>query len=154
MVSNGGEKAPASDGQGANFFDREHQVRLGMRATRAELTARASLLASRPRRVRLAEGGDILDRGDGASKILNILRNYFAPDAADAVRRQVVRFVRFRRTDQPIDEYAVDFGLFRRKAEPAMETGAGAPDQFISISRMDHPALSLRGKSLLMKIYY
>ena len=104
MVSRGGEKVPALDGRGAHFLDYEHQVHLGMRTARTEIPARASLLISHmrpaPRQACLAAGGDIPDRADGVSKILDILRTYSAPEAVDAIHQQVMRFMRFRRADQ------------------------------------------------------
>ena len=63
-------------------------------AARAEIPARASLLISRgqpaPRQVCLAEGGDILDRGDGVSKISDALQTYFAPESVYAIRKLVM----------------------------------------------------------------
>ena len=91
-----------------------------------------------PRPVCLAEGSDILDRGDGFSKILNISRNYSTLEAVDAIHQQVVRFMRLRRTDQPVDVYIAEFDLLRRKAEFEMDMGAGCPEQFISILRIDN----------------
>ena len=87
---------------------------------------------SASRKVCLAAGGDYLDNQDGVGRILGILRNYFAPDAADAIHRQVVRFTHFRRAEQPIDEYIAEFDLLRRKSAPKMEAGAGFPEQSIS----------------------
>ena len=85
-----GEKAPAFDVRGANLLDYEHRAHTWMGATRTELTARASLLALHmqlaPRQVCPAEGSDTSDHGDGAPRILEISRSYFAPEAADAIR--------------------------------------------------------------------
>ena len=66
-------------------------------------------------------------------------RSRFAPEAADASRQQVMRFTNYRRTDQSIDEYIVEFDLLRRKAESKMEVGAGFPGRFASILRMSNP---------------
>ena len=89
MVSRGGEKVPAVDVRRASFFDSEHQVHSWMRAARAELPARASLLILRtqpaPRQVCLAESSAVLYQSDGVSKILDILRSYIAPEAVDAI---------------------------------------------------------------------
>ena len=79
-----------------------------------------------------------------------ILRNCFAPEAADAIRHQVTRYVRFRGADQSIDEYIAEYDLLRRKAESEMEMGAGYPEQFVSVLRMDNAALSRHEKSLVM----
>ena len=151
MGSPGGDKSPVCDRRGANFLDYEHQVDLWMRAARAELTARASLLVLRtqptPRQVCLAGGGDISGHGDGATGILDISRGYLAPEAAGAIRQQVVRFISYRRTDQSIDDYVAEFVPLRSEAESRMEMGAGSPEQFASILRMSYAGLSRPEKS-------
>ena len=95
MVSRSSEKARAFDGRGAHFLECGRQVHMWVRTTRAEASARASVLILQmqpaPRQVCLAEGRGILGRSDGVTKILEILRNYFAPDAVDAIRQQVIR---------------------------------------------------------------
>ena len=103
-----------------------------------------------PRQVCLAEGSDILDHSDGVAEILNILRNYFAPEAVGAIHQQLMRFMRFRRTDQSVDENIAEYDLLRQKAEPEMEMGAGFPEQFASKLNMDNAALSRHEKSLVM----
>ena len=79
-----------------------------MRAIRTELAARASKLALQPqpapRRVCLAEGSNKLDLGDGVTRILGNLRSYFAPEAADAIHKRVMRVTNYRRLDPPIVE--------------------------------------------------
>ena len=95
-----------------------------------------------PRQVCLAEGSDILGRSDEVAKISDILRNYLAPETFDAVRQQVMRLISFRRTDQSIIGYIVEYDLLRRMAEAKMAMGAGSPKQFASIWRMDKAALS------------
>ena len=87
-------------------------------------------------------------RSDGDAAILGILRNYFAPEAAYAIHQQVTRFVRCTRADQSIDASMVEYDLLWRKAESNMEMGAGFPDQFVSILRVNNDALSYRQKSL------
>ena len=154
MAPQGGEKAPASDGRGAHFLDYEHQVHLWMRTTRNEASGRASVLILRtqpaPRRVCLAEGSDIMSRSDGVTKILKILRKYFAPEAADAIRQQVMRYMRSRRPDRSIDEYIPEYDLLRRKAKSKMEMGTGSPAQFTPVLRMDNAAVPRHAKSLVM----
>ena len=49
-----------------------------------------------PRQDCLAEGSDILDQCDGVTQILDISRSYFAPEAAEAIRHQVMRFMNYR----------------------------------------------------------
>ena len=110
-----------------------------------ELAARALSLAlspgPAPRQVCLVEGGDVLGRHDGVSPTWAILRTSFAPEAADAIRQQVMKFTRYRRSGPFSDEYFVEFDPLRRKAESKMETGAGFPEQFVSILRMHYAGL-------------
>ena len=73
----------------------------------------------------------------GVARILEILRSYFAPEAADATRQQVARFLNY----QSIDEYVVEYDLLRRRAESKMEMGAGFPEQFVSILRGSNAGL-------------
>ena len=95
----------------------------------AELAACASLLVFHmipaPRQVCRAEGGDVLGRHDGATRILDILRSYLAPEAADAIRQQVARFANYRRSGQSVNGYSAEFGLLRAKAASKMEMEMG-----------------------------
>ena len=103
-----------------------------MRATKTEPAIPASLFVLRvhsaPRPVCLAAGGDVLGHHDGVARIMEILRSYLAPEAADAIHQQVVRFAHYRRSDLSIDEYTAEFDLLQRKAESKMEMGAGIPE--------------------------
>ena len=98
-----------------------------MRATRTEASGRASVLISHmhpaPRQVCLADSNDILGRSDGVNEILEISRNYPAPAAADAIHQEVMRYMRLKRTEQSIAEYAAEYYLLRRKAEPKWKWG-------------------------------
>ena len=66
------------------------------------------------------------------TRTLEILRNYFDPEAVGSKYLEVVRFTQYRRTDQTIDEYIAKFNLLWREAESKMEMGAGFPEQFTS----------------------
>ena len=82
------EKVPTSDGEGASFQDYEQQVRVWMCTAKMEPSNRAAASViftnSVARQVCLSAGGDILENADGASRMLKISRNYFAPAAADS----------------------------------------------------------------------
>ena len=65
----------------------------------------------------MAHGGSI-------SQILNISRNYFALEAADANRQQVRRFMRFRRTDRSVGECVVEIELLCGEAGFKKDMGA------------------------------
>ena len=123
-----------------------------MRATKTEPASRASLsvlqLRSAPQQVRSAERGDVLGRRDGVVRILEILRSHFAPEAADAIHQQVMRFMHYRRAGQWIDEYVLEFDPLRRKAESKIEMGAGFPEHFISILRVNNAGLPRQEKPL------
>ena len=51
-----------------------------------------------------------------------LLRNYFAPAAADSVYQEVIRCSQFKRACQTTFEYLARFGLLRRKAKSEMHT--------------------------------
>ena len=55
----------------------------------------------------------------------------------------------FRCTDQSIDAYTAWGDPLRRKSESEMEIGAGCPEQFVSLLRMDNAALSCHEESLV-----
>ena len=118
MVTPGPDKVPVSDGRGTSFLDFEKHVPMGMRATKTELANRAPPLAlkinSALRQVCVAAGGDYLGDQNGLARILDMPRNYFAADTADAIRQQVMRFMRFRSAERVIDEFAVQFDFLRR----------------------------------------
>ena len=106
MAPPGTDKAPVFDGRGASFLDFDKQVHQWMRATKTELAARTSLLVLHmqpaPRQVPLAECEDVSGRHNKDTRMLEILRSYFAPEAADAIRQQVMRFMNCRRSDQAL----------------------------------------------------
>ena len=86
------------------------------------------------------------------TRILSVLRSFFAPEAADAIRQQVARFTNCRRSYQSIDECILEFDPLRRKAESEMETGAGFPEQFVATLRMNNAGLPRKEESLVMAI--
>ena len=92
MASRSGEEASSFDGRRAHFLGYENQVDLWMRTARAEVYARPPFSVSHvqpvPREVCLGGGSDISDHSGGVAKILNILRNCFAPEALDKIHQQ------------------------------------------------------------------
>ena len=94
VAASGNEKVPVFDGRATSFWDYEQQVYLCMRATKPGLVARASLvilhMQPAPRQVCLAEGCGLLARRDGATQILDILRNYSAPETANAIHQHAM----------------------------------------------------------------
>ena len=79
------------------------------------------------------EGGDALTHGEGVESILNISREYFAPDASDHVYRQVVKFAQYKHADQTLGRYLPEFGILRRKAEARVEMGNALPGVSVPI---------------------
>ena len=85
---------PAFDGKGSSFSNYDQQVRLWLRVANLEPPKRAPALIPRMdtavRKVYVAAGSGIILSGDGADRLTNILRENFAPGAADSVYREVV----------------------------------------------------------------
>ena len=106
MGPRGGGQLPAFDGRGANFPDYDRQAHLRMWAysrfkcsllelARAELSARVATSAPHAAgrlawNYRLRRAAIFSGHGDGGAKILDILRSYPSPEAAGAIRQQVV----------------------------------------------------------------
>ena len=150
----GPARVPVFGGRGTSFLDFEQEFHLQMRAMGTDPASLACFLVLRmhsaPRQVCLAAGGHFLDNQHGVARILDILRNYFAPDAADAIHQKVVRFTHFRRAEQSIDTCTAEFDLLRRTAASKLNMGPGFAEQFIPILRMKNAGLPRQAKSLLM----
>ena len=80
---------------------------------------------------------------DGAGRIVNTLRNYFAPDTADPRNQEVVRFLQFRRMGRTLDGHIVEIEL-------RMHVSAGSPEASVTVLRMQTAAPSPRDKSLVL----
>ena len=94
------------------------------------------------RKVCVSAGKDVIGKTDGAAHILRILRERFAPDAIDCIFQEVVTFMSFKRTDQGMDTYLMEFDMLRQKAEARILMGSGVPDEFVSAMCMQDAALS------------
>ena len=83
-----------------------------MRGTHAHPASRAPLVVlhmnAAPLQVCLLVGGSHLDNQGGVARISEVLRNYFAPEVADAIYRQVTRLLQFRRAEQSVGEFTVE----------------------------------------------
>ena len=62
----------------------------------------------------------------------------------------MVKFMYFKRTDQTMDTYIMEFEMLRQKAESRMVMGAGSPDEFASVLRMQNAALNKNEKTLVL----
>ena len=93
------------------------------------------------RKVCLSVGKDVIGNLDGAEQILQIPRDRFAPDAIDLISQDMVKFILFKRTDQPMDTYIIEFEMLRRKAEARMVMGPGFLVEFVSVLCMRNGAL-------------
>ena len=142
-------KIPAVDGKETSFPDSEKQVQLRMRTTKTGPASRAPLLVLHmhlaPRQVCPSAGGYCLGNRDGVARVLDILGDYFAPEAADAIHQQVTRFTQYRRANQSIREFTVEINFSRREVGSKMEMGAGFPEQFAPIMPMNNAGLYRRG---------
>ena len=128
---------PTFDGKGSSFLDFEQRVALWNRATDIPAGRRASQLVLHmepfARQVCLQNGGDSFMEGVAATEVLQVLKQYFLPDASDHVYQDVWKFLHHKRTDQTMERFLLEFDLLRNKAERKIQVGFRFPDAFISI---------------------
>ena len=101
------------------------------------------------RDVCMVVGGEQLWESDGVTKSMQMLRDSFAPEALNFVRREVARFMHFKRSTHTMEENLVRFDLLRSKTESRMLMGGPSPKTFGSILRMQETSLSRTDKSLV-----
>ena len=63
------------------------------------------------------------------------LRDYFAPDALDAVYLDPVHCLHFERTARTMETYLVKFDSLRRTAEGCMQSGGTSPEAPVAALR-------------------
>lgn len=85
------------------------------------------------RQVCLNAGGDTLTQGGGAETILNVLREYFQPDTLGYTFRQVAEFFQYKRTDQAVERYLLEFGILHRRPGERIAMGSAFPEGFAPI---------------------
>ena len=100
----------------------------------------------------MAAGSFRIENNDGVTQILRILKDHFAPEAIDAVFKDVGKFEKFKRTDQSLDTYLLEFEVLRHKAEARMEMGSGFPEEHAAFLVMKAASLSQRDKSLVLPV--
>ena len=95
-------------------------------------------------------GRDVFDNLDGVGQILRILRERFAPDAIDSILQDMIKFLYFKRTEQTMDTYIMEFEISRGKAEPPVLMGSRFPDALVSVLCMQNAALSKNEKTMAL----
>ena len=104
-----------------SFPEYGREVELRYKVTNLQVTKRASapVLRMEPtaRDVCMTFGSDHLMEPDAAATVVQMLHDYFAPDALDVVYQDVVSSLHFEGPAQSMGEYLVKFDLLRRKAE-------------------------------------
>ena len=55
--------------------------------------------------------------GVAVTEVLQVLKQYFLPDASDHVYQDVWKFLHHKRTDQTMERFLLEFDLLRSKAE-------------------------------------
>ena len=149
-----GPFAPTFDGKGASFLDFEQRVALWSRTTDIPEDRRASQLVLHmepfARQVCLQNGGDSFMEGVAVTEVLQVLKQYFLPDASDHVYQDVWKFLHHKRTDQTMERFLLEFDLLRAKAERKIQVGFRFPDSFISVLCMGNGSLSAHQKTLVM----
>ena len=109
---------PAFDDEGSSFALNKQQVILWSKVTNVHPEQKAAALI--PQMACRASGKDHISNGSGAQQIS---RSHFAPDAAGANLREVVRLMRGRRTGRMTDAYSSEVEVRRQKAGARMATG-------------------------------
>ena len=103
------------------------------------------------RQVALFSGGDSLMDGDDVRMVFQTSRDYFQPHAVDRIFAQVDKFTSYVRTDESIEIFLMEFGIFLREAEKHMyPTGGAFPGLYISFPRIRAAHLKPNAKTLLM----
>ena len=68
--------------------------------------------------------------------MLEISRNYVAPEAADPIYQEVTSSTQTRQSDQTVDEYIAEQDPMLRETGSGIETGTGFPEQSVRARRM------------------
>ena len=82
--------------------------------------------------------------------VLQVLKQYFSPDASDHVYQDVWEFINQKKTDQTMERFLLEFDLLRTKAERKIQKGFQFPDSFISALCMGNAMLTSNQKTLVM----
>ena len=110
-------QVPVCDGKGSPYLHFELQARLWRQVANLDPSERAAALILRmvavARQVGPPAGGDFVVNDGGAERILNILKDYLAPDAANSIYREVVRPFHLKRPNLTMDVRFVFFFLSR-----------------------------------------
>ena len=124
---------PSFDGQ-APLFPKNEEASLwnpiptpGPRRRAANSLLHMSDIA---RKVRMAARKDHIGNNGGAQQILKNSRKRFR--ANDSIYQDAVKFTNFKRIDQTMETYFMEFDMLREKAESRMVMRSGFPDEFAS----------------------
>ena len=100
-------EVPKFDWSGGSFANYEVRVLFWKRAFTMEPGKKANHLllhmSDVARKVCLSVGRDVIDNLDGADQVSRISRERLAPDAADSISQDMVKFLYFKRTEQTMD---------------------------------------------------
>ena len=86
-------------------------------------------MADISRKVCITVSKDCIGQNDGAQQISRSPRGRVAPDATDAIYQEVAKLMNFRRTDQVMDVYLMEFDVLREKADAKNGGGQRFPRQ-------------------------
>ena len=133
-------------GRGGSFSNYAEEVELRYQVANLDPAKRASApilkMGTVARRVCIPAGSDEIVDQEVMMRITQLLRDYFAPAAADAANQEVARFLQFERTGQTMDGYMARFDLLSRKAESKMQMGRDFPEVFASAPCMRNTPLA------------
>ena len=91
-----------------------------------------------------------ISESDGVMKIMQVLRDYCAPDAIGPINQDVARFLHFKRTALRLGKQLARLDLSPRKAESRTQISGSTPRTFVSIPCMQNASLSQSDKSLVL----
>ena len=88
--------------------------------------------------------------GVDVDTVIAVLRQYYLPDALDQVFQEVAKFLNYKRTDQLMERFLLEFQILHTKAERRIQSGFQSPDAFVSVLCMHNASLSTSQKYLIM----
>ena len=93
-------------------------------------------------------GGDTFLRGEDAETVLRTVRNYVQPATLGRVYQQESKLSQFRRTDQTMERYPLEFGVSSWEADAGATMGGTFADGDVPILCLQNAAGCRAEKSL------
>ena len=125
---------PSWDGQNMSFAEYTKLVELWYIATTVPDEKKAPNLILRltgtARAIALQTPTERFSKKDGVKTLMDILNQHFKKDEEDVMYEDIMRFIKFKRSDQDIHRYCADFRLNLTKVERHLHVNL--PKKFVS----------------------